>query len=86
MNELELLRKQIDQIDEELEKLFEQRMLIAKKIGEYKKEHSLNILDVSRELEVLEKARKRVKNKELEQYYIELMKYLMTLSKDYQKK
>lgn len=86
MNELELLRKQIDQIDEEIEKLFEQRMLIAKKIGEYKKEHSLNILDVSRELEVLEKARKRVKNKELEQYYIELMKYLMTLSKDYQKK
>ena len=86
MNELELLRKQIDQIDEELEKLFEQRMLIAKKIGEYKKEHSLNILDVSRELEVLEKARKRVKNKELEQYYIELMKYLMTLSKDYQNK
>lgn len=86
MNELELLRKQIDQIDEEIEKLFEQRMLIAKKIGEYKKEHSLNILDVSRELEVLEKARKRVKNKELEQYYIELMKYLMTLSKDYQNK
>ena len=86
MNELELLRKQIDQIDEEIEKLFEQRMLIAKKIGEYKKEHSLNILDVSRELEVLEKARKRVKNKELEQYYIELMKYLMTISKDYQNK
>lgn len=86
MNELELLRKQIDQIDEEIEKLFEQRMLIAKKIGEYKKEHSLNILDVSRELEVLENARKRVKNKELEQYYIELMKYLMTLSKDYQNK
>ena len=86
MNELELLRKQIDQIDEELEILFEQRMLIAKKIGEYKKEHSLNILDVSRELEVLEKAWKRVKNKELEQYYIELMKYLMTLSKDYQNK
>lgn len=85
MNDLELLRKKIDEIDSELCKLFEQRMEIAKKIGEYKKNNNLNVLDASREKEVLTKAKDRVKNKELEKYYLKLVSYLMELSKDYQK-
>ena len=84
MNELELLRKQIDEIDNELCKLFENRMEVAKKIGEYKKLHNLNILDASREEIVLEKAKHRIKNKNLEEYYLLLVQKLMELSKKYQ--
>lgn len=84
MNELELLRKQIDEIDNELCKLFENRMEVAKKIGEYKKLHNLNILDASREEIVLEKAKHRIKNKNLEEYYLLFVQNLMELSKKYQ--
>lgn len=84
MNELELLRKQIDEIDNKLCELFKNRMEVAKKIGEYKKIHNLNVLDASREEIVLKKAKERVNNKELEEYYLSLVQYLMELSKKYQ--
>lgn len=84
MNELELLRKKIDEIDTKLCELFENRMEIAKAIGQYKKEHNLDILDASREEIVLNKAKERIKNKDLEEYYLKLVIYLMDLSKKYQ--
>lgn len=84
MNELELLRKQIDEIDNKLCELFKNRMEVAKRIGEYKKIHNLNVLDASREEIVLKKAKERVNNKELEEYYLSLVQYLMELSKKYQ--
>lgn len=84
MNELELLRKKIDEIDTKLCELFENRMEIAKAIGQYKKEHNLDILDASREEIVLNKAKERIKNKDLEEYYLKLVVYLMDLSKKYQ--
>ena len=67
-----------------LSKLFENRMEVAKKIGEYKKLHNLNILDASREEIVLEKAKHRIKNKNLEEYYLLFVQNLMELSKKYQ--
>ena len=60
-------------------------MEIARAIGQYKKEHNLDILDASREEIVLNNAKKRVKNKDLEEYYLLLFQYLMDLSKKYQK-
>ena len=84
MNELELLRKKIDEIDTKLCELFENRMEIAKAIGQYKKEHNLDVLDVSREEIVLNKAKERIKDKDLEEYYLKLVVYLMDLSKKYQ--
>ena len=45
MNELEMSRKEITRIDEEMAKLFEQRMKAAEKIAEYKKECGLSIRD-----------------------------------------
>ena len=85
MNELEKLRVEIDDIDTKICKLFEKRMEVAKAIGQYKKENGLEVLDSKREDIVLEKASKRIKNKNLEKYYLELVKELMELSKKYQK-
>lgn len=85
MNELELLRKQIDDIDNELCSLFEKRMKIAKIIGNYKKNNNIEVLDSNRESEIKELSKKRLNDKELEVYYLELVDKLLELSKRYQK-
>ena len=47
------LRGEIDKIDDELVKLFTQRMDVAAQIADYKKEHNLPILVPAREREKL---------------------------------
>lgn len=56
---LEKLREQINQIDDELMQLLGQRMKIADKIGEYKKNNSITILQTNRWNEILERAFKK---------------------------
>ena len=52
---IEELRAEIDRIDRELVRLYQERMETVKQIGEYKKEHHLPVTDSSREREVLER-------------------------------
>lgn len=49
------LRRQIDQIDEQLLELLAKRMRISREIGVYKKEHNMPILQSPRYNEILEK-------------------------------
>lgn len=53
---LDKFREQINHIDDELMQLLGQRMQIADKIGEYKKNNSVTILQTSRWNQILEKA------------------------------
>lgn len=55
---LDRFREQINQIDDELLQLIGQRMNIAEKIGEYKKNNKVTILQTARWNEILEKATK----------------------------
>ena len=50
---LGVLREQIDQIDDEIMQKFAQRMKISEKIGQYKKENNVTILQVSRWEEII---------------------------------
>ena len=68
---LEKLREQINQIDDELMQLLSQRMKIADKIGEYKKENNITILQTTRWNEILEKAYKKGKLLGLGEEFIE---------------
>lgn len=65
MEELDLLRKQIDDIDKQLVELFEKRMELAVRIGIIKEEMGLQIMDSKREEVVIRKATAHLKNKEL---------------------
>ena len=56
---LEKLREQINHIDDELMQLLGQRMKIADKIGQYKKENNITILQTNRWNELLERAFKK---------------------------
>ena len=53
--DLKDIRKKINQIDEEMAKLFEERMKVSSEVASYKKEHALPIFDSSREQEVINK-------------------------------
>lgn len=53
---LEKLRQQINHLDDELMQILSQRMKIAEKIGEYKKNNNITILQTNRWNEILERA------------------------------
>ncbi len=53
---LEKLRQQINHLDDELMQILSQRMRIADKIGEYKKNNSITILQTNRWNEILQRA------------------------------
>jgi chorismate mutase len=56
---LEKLRQQINHLDDELMQLLGQRMKIAERIGEFKKNNDITILQTNRWNEILERAFKK---------------------------
>jgi chorismate mutase len=67
---LEKLRQQINHLDDELLQLLGQRMKIADKIGEFKKNNDITILQTNRWNEILEKAYKKGDNLGLTREFI----------------
>ena len=53
--DLDIIRQEIDQIDQELVALLEKRMVCVGQIVKYKEQEGLPVLDQGREREVLEK-------------------------------
>ncbi len=51
--ELNELRRQIDQVDDQMVSLFAQRMALSEQVAAYKKEHRMPVLDTKREREKL---------------------------------
>ncbi|WP_392565234.1 chorismate mutase [Utexia brackfieldae] len=81
---LEKQRSEIDRIDAELVKLFEQRMDCVTEIGRIKRDNQLAVFDNSREQLVLEKAQSRLQNKAYQQAVSAFFQHLMNVTKDYQ--
>ena len=86
MDKLEELRNQIDVIDKDIVSLFEKRMAVVLGVAEYKKEHKTNVLQTSREEQVLNKAVDNLRNKDYSDAVRQLMIEIMGLSKDLQRK
>ncbi|MDX9691815.1 MAG: chorismate mutase [Acholeplasmataceae bacterium] len=82
---LEELRSQIEEVDQEMMKLFIKRMNISKQIGLYKKEHHLAIFDAKREEELIEKYVLKLNEPSLSLLYKEFIIEIMKLSKEVQK-
>jgi monofunctional chorismate mutase len=86
MDDLEQLRKEIDQIDEKMVELFEKRIEIVLKIGEYKRERNLPVRDENREVKLMEKVKSCLKDKSREQELIKFFNSLLEISKEVQSK
>ena len=81
--ELSDYRKRLDEIDEELLKLFSERMNIAAEIASWKQENSLPVLDARREKEKLRRI-EEMSDPELSDYSFTLFSMLMELSRSRQ--
>jgi chorismate mutase/prephenate dehydratase len=85
MNKLEECRLKIDAIDNEIIRLYEERMEAVKDIAEYKIENGLEVLDPSREKTMLEKNLLKISNVELKKYYHHVLTGFLDASKEMQK-
>lgn len=85
MNKLERARIEINRIDKEIAKLFEERMRAVEDVIEYKIENGMEILDSNREKEVIEKNKVLISEKKYEKYYLDFIVEMMRISKEYQK-
>ncbi len=83
-NELEQARKTINSVDEQMAKLFEQRMKAVEKVYSHKKKYGLPILDTARENAVIERNSALVGDETIREYYIDYQKSVMALSRAYQ--
>ncbi len=86
MTELEQYRKEIDQIDQELTRLVEERFEVAKKVASYKIDHGLPVLGVWREEWVIGRNGKRLKNQEYLEDLTDFFAALMAISRRIQEK
>ena len=83
--ELKELRQKIDKIDDELVRLFEQRMEVSGEIAQYKIKNNLPVYDPEREQQKLQELSQKVK-KENETYITDLYTLLFELSRSNQER
>ena len=83
---LEKQRAEIDAIDREIVELFERRLQVVVDVARIKKENCIEILDASREKEVIAKVQSYLKDAALKEELAEAYETLMKVSKDYQLK
>jgi len=84
--DLEIIRQEIDQIDDQIVKLLEERMHLVEGVVAYKKASGKAILDTKREEVIFEKVRNRVSNKKYEETIVETFSDILKRSRDYQDK
>ena len=85
MSKLDDARTKINQIDEAMLKLFEERMQAVQMVAEYKLENHLSVLDASREQTIIDKNVSMLNDKKLESYYRIFFEGVLNSSKEYQK-
>ena len=76
-------RNKINKIDDEIIKLFQERMISAERIAEYKKKNNLPVFDKKREQEILGKITEK-SSPEFKDFSVELYEKIFELSRRYQ--
>lgn len=84
MKELLDYRKQLDEIDTTIRECFEKRMDIVKEVAIYKIQNNVGTLDSSRENQMKINHCSKLKNKNYEKYYLEILESFLKTSKEYQ--
>ena len=82
--DLASIRQEIDQIDDHIVKLLEERMNLVEGVVAYKKASGKPILDSKREEVIFEKVRSRVTNKSYQETIVATFSDILKRSRDYQ--
>ena len=86
MEDLQALRKRIDEIDEQILKALSERVKVCREIGEVKKQQGLPVRDQSRENQVYTKVKEKASRFELESARIEAVyREIVNMCSDVQK-
>ena len=81
---LDIIRQEIDQIDDQIVKLLEERMLLVEGVVAYKKASGKPILDTKREEIIFEKVKNRVEDKRYQETIVATFSDILKRSRDYQ--
>ena len=84
MENLETLRKEIDEIDKQLAVLIEKRLEIVTKVGAYKKEHNIPIQDIKRDKAVINNALRNINDEKYNEYIKKVFNSIILISKSIQ--
>lgn len=83
--DLEECRREIDVLDRDLTKILERRMQVVAEVAAYKKKHHIEIYDLRRERQVLDKIANLTVQKELSPYLRRIYQCIMDESKKYER-
>ncbi|WP_326911077.1 chorismate mutase [Sedimentibacter sp. MB31-C6] len=83
--ELEKMRNEINELDKEIVRLLEKRFNLVLKVGKFKKDNKLPVLDEKRENLILKKCNEHLTNKEYSNYIHKIYIQIMNTCKDIQK-
>ena len=82
--DLDIIRQEIDQIDDQIVKLLEERMHLVEGVVAYKKASGKTILDTKREEVIFEKVKNRVEDKRYQETIVATFSDILKRSRDYQ--
>lgn len=86
MRELTELRSELDMLDTELVRLFEKRMGISREVAAYKLAHGMQVLDASRETQVLDSRAAKLQNPAWDSEIRRLFTEIMAISREEQER
>ena len=81
---LDMIRQEIDQIDDQIVMLLEERMQLVEGVVAYKKASGKSILDTKREEVIFDKVRNRVEDKRYQETIVATFSDILKRSRDYQ--
>ena len=82
--DLDSIRQEIDQIDDQIVKLLEERMHLVEGVIAYKKASGKPILDSKREEVIFDKVKNRVEDKRYQETIVATFSDILKRSRDYQ--
>jgi chorismate mutase/prephenate dehydratase len=86
MADIEKARREINECDREMARLFEKRMAAVREVARYKQERGLPVEDLAREGEVIAKNSEYIENDVLREFYVNFLQTGMDISKNYQRR
>lgn len=85
MEDLAISRKKINELDQQLVKLLEERFSVVIEINNYKTKHDLPVFDAKREQQVLAKVAELADDSAILPYLQKIYQEIMYCSREYQK-
>lgn len=77
-------REQINQIDQQLVKLLQQRFAVTDEVGQIKKQAGIPVLDATREALILDKVAQSVADDQMKEIIVRLYQHIMAESRQQQ--